>query len=581
MDQLIVYAFVIALLISGFLVLGYTDIGLRVRAMVDSPAMTSLSGTSSAGISMAVWVVSTGLAGLAGVLAAPIIGLEPGNMNLVMLSAFAAVIAARLRNLPLSVVVGLAMGIAGSLVLYALPPDSQITGDVLPSIPFIVSAVFLVYYTMRGAAVDETLGIGGALDRAIRPQDAESVRVIAGSGAAAVGWRAPMVGFVCVCGLPFVLHDFWVGLLAQAVAFAVLFLSFTLVTGEGGMIWLCQASFACVGATTAALLAQHDGVPTLLGILIGGLIAAPLGVLVGFLTVWMGDLYIALVTLTFGLLMDTLVFSRNTFNNSGIGLSVNPPHFAVHPRELVFLGLAVYAIVSLVIVNLRRSTTGLGLSAVRGSPVAASTVGINVVQMKLLLAGLAAFVAAIGGGLLAVSLGNALPANYATLVGEVWLAVLVTQGIRSNVAALFAGLSQTMLAGLVLLYLPKVYAQFIPVLFGLGAIAMVRYPEGVLAMQARALRALLRKFQDARPRAFNSLKPVGLGYAVAFVALIVGARHLWWLWVAIAVAIANVAVAYLSLEVRRRGGAPADSVAPRTAEQRAEPALARARASRR
>jgi len=187
MDQVIVYAFVVALLVAGFLVLGYTDIGLRVRAMVDSPAMTSLSGTSSAGVSMGVWVVSTGLAGLAGVLAAPIIGLEPGNMNLVMLSAFAAVIAARLRNLAISVVVGLAMGIAGSLVLYALPPDSQITGDVLPSIPFIVSAVFLAYYTVRGAAVDETLGVGGALDRAIRPQDAESVRAIAGSGSAAVG----------------------------------------------------------------------------------------------------------------------------------------------------------------------------------------------------------------------------------------------------------------------------------------------------------------------------------------------------------------------------------------------------------
>jgi branched-chain amino acid transport system permease protein len=576
MDQVIVYGCVVALLVAGYLTLGYTDIGLRVRAMVDSPAMTSLAGTNPGTISMGVWALSAGLAGLAGVLAAPIIGLEPGNMNQLMLAAFAAVIAARLRNLPLAVVVGLAMGIAGSLVLYALPPDSQVTGDVLPSIPFIVSAIFLVYYTARGAAVDETQGVGGALDRAIRPQDAESVRVTAGSGAPTVGWRAPLVGFLCVCTLPFVLHAFWVGLLAQAVAFAVVFLSFTLLTGEGGMIWLCQASFACVGAVTAALLAQHQGVPILLGVLVGGLIAAPLGVIIGLLTVRMGDLYIALVTLTFGLLMDTLVFSRNTFNNSGIGLSVSPPHFAAHPRQIVLLGLGVYAVVSLVIVNLRRSTTGLGLSAVRASGVGASTIGISVLQMKLLLAGIAAFVAAIGGGLLAISLGNALPANYATLVGEVWLAVLVTQGIRSNSAALFAGLSLTLLAGLVLLHLPKVYAQFIPVLFGLGAIAMVRYPEGVLAMQARTVRALLRQYQAMRPRGYNGLRAVAITYGAAFVALTIGAWHLWWLWLAVTLALAHVTVGYVAVQVRRRDAAlmPDGGV---TALSRPAPALAPAR----
>jgi len=573
MDQVIVYCFVIALLIAGFVTLAYTDVGLRVRAMVDSPAMASLSGTDTAGISMGVWVVSTALAGLAGVLAAPIIGLEPGNMNLVMLAAFAAVIAARLRSLPVSVVVGLAMGIAGSLVLYALPPDSQITGDVLPSIPFIVSAIFLVYHTLRGAAVDEAHGVGGALDRAIRPQDAESARPATGSVAATVGWRPPLVGFLCVCALPLVLHNFWLGLLAQAVAFGVVFLSFTLVTGEGGMIWLCQASFACVGAMTAATLALHHGVPILLGMLIGGLIAAPLGVLVGFLTIRMGDLYIALVTLTFGLLMDNLVFSRNQFNNSGIGLSVNPPHFATHPRGLVYLGLGIFAVVSLLIVNVRRSTTGLGLSAVRATTAGASTIGISVLQMKLLLAGLAAFVAAIGGGLLAISVGNALPANYATLLGEVWLAVLVTQGIRSNAAALFAGLSQTMLTALVLLHLSKTFAQFIPVLFGLGAVAMVRYPEGVLAMQARVLRSLLRQFQAVQPRTFNALKIAALTYAGVFVALIVAARGFWWLWVVITLAVANIIVGYLALQVRRRDPATASTMA------RSAPALTPARSS--
>ena len=71
MEQVIVYICVVLIVAVGVVVLRYTDIGLRVRAMVDSPAMTSLSATNPDRISMGVWAVSTGLAGLVGVLAAP------------------------------------------------------------------------------------------------------------------------------------------------------------------------------------------------------------------------------------------------------------------------------------------------------------------------------------------------------------------------------------------------------------------------------------------------------------------------------------------------------------------------------
>ena len=63
------------------------------------------------------------------------------------------------------------------------------------------------------------------------------------------------------------------GLVAQAFAYAVIFLSWTLVTGEGGMLWLCQITFAGVGALTTAQLANHYGWPVLAAVVVGGLIA--------------------------------------------------------------------------------------------------------------------------------------------------------------------------------------------------------------------------------------------------------------------------------------------------------------------
>src|SRR5581483_11611389 len=89
--------------------------------------------------------------------------------TLLIAAAFAAVIAARFRSLPVAVVVALLMGIAGSLVQYYLPPDSQFTADVVPSIPFVFIVLSLVYNIVRSGRVSETDGVGGALDRAIVP----------------------------------------------------------------------------------------------------------------------------------------------------------------------------------------------------------------------------------------------------------------------------------------------------------------------------------------------------------------------------------------------------------------------------
>jgi branched-chain amino acid transport system permease protein len=257
----------------------------------------------------------------------------------------------------------------------------------------------------------------------------------------------------------------------------------------------------------------------LAAIFVGGLIALPMGVIIGLLTIRLGTLYVALVTLTFGLLMENLAFSRNVFLNQGIGVNLNRPSFAQGDRAFTYLGLIVFIIVALFIVNIRRSTTGLALTAVRWTEPASKTIGISVLQIKVIIAGLAAFVAGIGGGLLSVEQGVALPSNFATLVGVVWLAVLVTQGIRSNVAALIAGLFSTLLPGIALAYLPTSFGQIPPILFGLGAIALAQNPDGVLAMQARQLRTLAVRFRKPQPAPLAGervgAKQPGVGAGVA------------------------------------------------------------------
>ena len=342
LDQVIVYVCVLVTVVVGAVVLRYTDVGLKVRAMVDSPAMTDLSGTNPTAISVGVWAVSTFFAGLAGVLAAPIIGLDPNNFTLLIAASFAAVVAAKLRNLPVAVGVALLMGIATSLFQRYLPPASAWTSEIIDAVPFIVIAVVLFYNLVRRGRVGETEVWGGALDRAITPQGESR---LAGSTESVVEtaslnffgkYAGPLALMVVAVALPLMLSGYWVGLTAQAFAYGVIFLSWTIVTGEGGMLWLCQITFAGVGALTTAQLANNHGWPIVGAVLVGGLVALVMGVIVGFLSIRLGDLYVALVTLTFGLLMENLVFTLPTFVNQGLGLTLTRPGFAVE-RPVLFL----------------------------------------------------------------------------------------------------------------------------------------------------------------------------------------------------------------------------------------------------
>ena len=502
LDQVISYACVIGIVILGFLILRFTEAGLSVRAMVDSEAMTSLSGSNPSRIAAGVWVVSMMLAGLSGILAAPVIGLSSAKYTLLIAAAFAAVIAARLRSLPIAVAVGLLMGVAGSLVQYYLPPDSEVTANIVPAIPFAFVTISLIVNIIRSGRVNEEEGVGGALDRAITPNGGSRLAASADSENLypKFNFTFPIIIFAFFCILPLLFASYWLSIFVTAIALAVIFLSYTLVTGEGGMLWLCQITFAGVGALASAQFATEHGWPVLLAIVMGGVIAAAIGVVIGLLTIRLGNLYVALVTLTFGLLMERLVFNLQTFANFGQGVAISRPDFASTDKAFAYLGLAIFAIFAILIVNLRRSTTGLALNAVRWSENASRTMGLSVIQMKMLVSGLAAFVAGVGGGLYALSFKQAVPLDYATLLGLVWLAVLVTFGVRSNIAALVAGFMLLMPAAFIqtVLKLDSPWSLMPVLLFGLGAIGLAQNPEGVVRQNAMGFQRMIHKLSGAR-----------------------------------------------------------------------------------
>src|ERR1700722_6484772 len=163
LDQVIVYVSLIVVLLIGLVVLRFTGIGLTIRSMVDSEALASISGVRPDVVLVGVWAVAGLLAGLAGVLVAPTIGLTIDNFGVLMAAAFAAVLAARLRSLPVAVVVGLLMGVVGAIVQHYVPPSNSYAPAITPSIPFVFIIVALIYFVARSGSLSERSSAGGAL----------------------------------------------------------------------------------------------------------------------------------------------------------------------------------------------------------------------------------------------------------------------------------------------------------------------------------------------------------------------------------------------------------------------------------
>jgi branched-chain amino acid transport system permease protein len=90
-----------------------------------------------------------------------------------------------------------------------------------------------------------------------------------------------------------------------------------------------------------------------------------------------------------------------------------------------------------------------------------------------------------------VYLLQAQPTSFDTLGGLVWLAVLVTLGVRSNTAAALAGISFAVVPAIFQTYLPLSVAEVPTAVFGLGAILLARNTDGVVSMHARQLRGAI------------------------------------------------------------------------------------------
>ncbi|TDB84453.1 branched-chain amino acid ABC transporter ATP-binding protein/permease [Actinomadura sp. KC216] len=272
--------------------------------------------------------------------------------------------------------------------------------------------------------------------------------------------------------LPLVLPPYWIYLAISAAISAVIMLSFGVIVGRAGVISLCQMSFAAIGAWVMLRLnvAEAPG-GFYLWLLLGGLAAVPVGVAIGLPALRIRGVNLAVVTFGFAVSTD-IVLNVNEFPGAKDLTTLDrPAPFDTDGGYFVFC-MIVFTVLALALGIIGRTRLGLSWYELRHSERSAAAHGISVARSKLAAFAISAFVAGIGGGLLAGQLSLVVPQNFAMGQSLALFAVAVMIGPHHPEGAVIGGIFGAIMGTIMeKISLPQ---DFGGVLFGVGALLALR-----------------------------------------------------------------------------------------------------------
>jgi branched-chain amino acid transport system permease protein len=434
LDRLLLGLLAVAAAAVLSLVMGRTRVGLATRATAEDREATALLGWSPDLLAGGSWVVASVLAGLAGVLVAPVTALNPLTYSLFVVPALAAALVGRLDSFGLAVAAALALGMVQSeLVQLQTELDWLARLNLRAALPFVVVVVVMV---VRGQLVPT---------RATPP--AARLPVV-GRPRHPAAWAA--AGLASAGGLLLVVPEAYRLGLVRSLVGALACLSVVLLTGYVGQLSVAPMAFAGVAGFALSRLQDGWGLPFPVAPLLASAAAAGGGLLLGLAARRVRGIDLAVLTLAAGVAVDEIVF-RNPALTGGLGGSTVPPPSVLGvdlgpdadgPPLLVFglLAAAVLAACALAVARLRGGALGRRMLAVRANERAAGAAGVDVPRTKVTAFVLSAALAGLSGALLGYSQGRLTYEGFGVFVSLSVVAVAYLGGVASIAGALVGGL---------------------------------------------------------------------------------------------------------------------------------------------
>jgi ABC-type branched-subunit amino acid transport system permease subunit/ABC-type branched-subunit amino acid transport system ATPase component len=468
-DRVIILGFSIVFTVVLTVVYSRTRFGLVTSAVAANEQASASLGHSPNLIANINWAIGGGIGALTGVLLAPIIGIAPNSMTLLIVPALAAALLGGFSSFTYVLVAAFAIGIAQSELAYYEPSVLGLSY----ALPF---AFIVLIPFFRGQAIP---------GRGVTTISLPSV----GAGGFRWKWAIPVTVIAALVSLTFTAK--WQTAFSISCVGMILALSVVVITGYAGQLSLCQFTLAGFAAWVTGQASIDIGLPFTAALIIGPLAVMPVGLLVAIPALRTRGISLAVATLGFAVVAENMIFANGSLTGGFAGTDVGKISFfgwsvypVSHPWRYAMITLAGALLCGFLVSTVRNSPTGRRLLAVRSNERAAASLGIGVTSTKLYAFVLSSAIAGLGGVLFAYSNPNINYPTFSSLNSITLVLFVVLAGIGYASGGILAGVIFTGgiigEVAIVLFHSSEVY-QAIAAFF--LVINLVLNPDGLIKIQ--------------------------------------------------------------------------------------------------
>ena len=217
-------------------------------------------------------------------------------------------------------------------------------------------------------------------------------------------------------------------------------LGLNLILGWAGQFHFGYAAVMGIGAY-ATVHAFRNGVPWEIAVVLGGITAAVVGSVFAFAALRVKGLYLALSTLALQFVMDWVI-SHVPAISGGVGATLQAPAMRLlgqaiaGERGLYYVALGWCLLVTLFMLNLKRTALGRALVAVREKDYAAAVIGVHAFRYKLVAFATSSFIGGVSGAVLVFTFYHAVtPEQFAVTMSIELLAMVIVGGLGSVIGS--------------------------------------------------------------------------------------------------------------------------------------------------
>jgi branched-chain amino acid transport system permease protein len=263
-------------------------------------------------------------------------------------------------------------------------------------------------------------------------------------------WAVAGLAVIAFLVLPLTLHEYYLSILNLILIAVVGALGLNILVGYTGQISIGHGAFMSVGAYTAANFAVRLEWPWLVNLVLGGLMAAAVGALVGIPSLRIKGLYLAIATLAAQLIIEWTI-NHVPWISGGAQASIQVPrptafgYVIARQSEMYFLLLTAAVVAIVATLNLIRSRIGRAFIAIRDHDIAAEIIGVNIFRYKLVAFAISSFYAGVTGVLYTYYLGVANYEQFQIVISIDYLAMIIIGGLGSVLGSIFGAIFVTLL----------------------------------------------------------------------------------------------------------------------------------------